>query len=809
MFLKIKYSTLQSQFIKLVERFSGFCIKHRLQYPKPRFWILAVTVLFIGWFYFSLPTPLFKTTYSTIIDDRNGNFLSARIAPDYQWRFPMSDTIPYKFKESIRCFEDEYFSYHPGVNPVSIGRALLQYIKKGRVVSGGSTLSMQVIRLSRNTQNRNFFSKVIEMLLAVRLELGYSKKEILNLYVSHAPFGGNVVGLEAASWRYYNLPANRLSWGESAALAVLPNAPALVFPGRNHAIFLKKRNRLLDKLYRLKIIDRNTCELAKSEPLPSKPKALPQIAPHLLEKAVNDGLEGKRIKTTIDKKVQLFTAGVANKYARYYAENYINNIAVLVMNTRTGEILAYVGNADNSNQKAEQYVDNVVSVRSSGSILKPFLYAAMLDDGELLPNTLVADIPTRFGGYAPENFEKTYEGAVPASVALAHSLNIPAVRELEQFGVEKFHSILHTIGFTTINQPPSYYGLALILGGAEVSLFETTSMYAALGRSVLSFNENYGKYESRDYNKAHYLIDNKTPKPELLDHSKLTAGAIWCTLDALSTVNRPWGEMGWEYFAGTHKIAWKTGTSFGSRDAWAVGVTPQYTIGVWVGNSTGEGRPGLTGVTHASPVMFEIFKFLNPTKWFEQPRSDMEWIPVCRQSGFRATDLCETDTVYVPKRGVKFRACPYHQSIFLDATEIYRVTSQCYPVGQMHIVSCFILPLSQEFFYKKQHPEYISLPSYMPGCIPPRAHVLDILEPDNNSAIYIPKGVDEEQGMIIFEAVHRNADAVLFWHIDNEYITQTRGTHKIEVSPSVGNHILTVEDEDGNMVKRQFRIMGK
>ena len=809
MFLKIKNSTLQSQLINLVEEFSDFCIKHRLQYPKPRFWILIVTVFFIGWFYFSLPKPLFKTTYSTIIDDRNGNFLSARIAPDYQWRFPMSDTIPYKFKESIRCFEDEYFSYHPGVNPVSIGRALMQYIKKGRVVSGGSTLSMQVIRLSRNAQNRNFFSKVIEMVLAVRLELGYSKKEILNLYVSHAPFGGNVVGLEAASWRYYNLPANRLSWGESAALAVLPNAPALVFPGRNHDIFLKKRNRLLDKLHRLKIIDRNTCELAKSEPLPSKPKALPQIAPHLLEKAVSDGLEGKRITTTIDKKIQLFSTGVANKYARYYAENYINNIAVLVLNTKTGEILAYIGNADNPNQQTQQYVDNVVSVRSSGSILKPFLYAAMLDDGELLPNSLVADIPTRFGGYAPENFEKSYEGAVPASVALAHSLNIPAVRELEQYGVEKFHSVLHNIGFTTITQPPSYYGLALILGGAEVSLFETTSMYAALGRSLLSYGENYGKYESRDYNKAHYTADIKALKPELADHSKLTAGAIWCTLDALSTVNRPWGEMGWEYFASTHKIAWKTGTSFGSRDAWAVGVTPQYTIGVWVGNSTGEGRPGLTGVTHASPVMFEIFKFLNPTKWFEQPRSDMEWIPVCRQSGFRATDLCEIDTVYVPKRGVKVRACPYHQSVFLGATERYRVTSQCYPVGQMHIVSWFVLPPSQEFFYKKQHPEYQSLPPYMSGCIPPRAHVLDILEPDNNSAIYIPKGVDEEQGMLIFEAVHRNANAVLFWHIDNEYITQTRGAHKIEVSPSVGSHILTVEDEDGNMVKRQFRIMGK
>lgn len=456
----------------------------------------------------------------------------------------MSDSVPYKFSECIRCFEDEYFRYHPGVNPVSIVRAFGQYIKKGRVVSGGSTLNMQVVRISRNEQNRNIFSKIVEMILAFRLELGYSKDEIMNLYASHAPFGGNVVGLEAAAWRYYNRPANRLSWGETAALAVLPNAPSLVFPGKNHVIYLKKRNRLLDKLRRLHIIDANTCELAKAEPMPNKPQALPQLATHLLNKAFNDGYSGQRIQTTLDKKTQQFVTSVATKFARYYAENYINNVAVLVLDTKTGEILAYVGNAEISGKKTAQYVDNVISSRSSGSILKPFLYATMLNEGELLPNSLVADIPTRFGGYAPENFEKNYEGAVPASVALAHSLNIPAVRELEQYGSVRFHSFLKNIGFTTITQPPSYYGLSLILGGAEVNLLETTSMYAALGRSLLSYTNTYGKYSSNDYQLAHYMLDKNKKKPQLLDHSRLSAGAIWCTFDALSTVNRPWGEIG-------------------------------------------------------------------------------------------------------------------------------------------------------------------------------------------------------------------------------------------------------------------------
>ncbi len=802
-------SRFSALLIKNFQRFKSWAIKYRLQYPKLRFWILLSSFVFAIWFYFSLPKPLFKSSYSTLIEDKKGNFLSARIAPDYQWRFPMSDSVPYKFKESIRCFEDEYFQFHPGVNPFSIGRAFWQYIKKGKVISGGSTLSMQVIRLSRDVKDRNIFSKLYEMILAFRLEMSFSKNNILNLYASHAPFGGNVVGLEAASWRYYNRPANLLSWGETAALAVLPNAPALVFPGKNHEIYLRKRNRLLDKLFRLKIIDRTTCELAKSEPLPSKPQALPQLAPHLLDKLVSDGYSGKRVITTVDKQIQQFATSVATKFARYYSENYINNIGVLVLNTKTGEILAYVGNVEIPGKNTAQYVDNIVSNRSSGSILKPFLYAAMLNDGELLPNSLISDIPTRIGSYAPENFEKTYSGVVPAAEALAHSLNVPAVRELEQYGVVRFLSFLQKIGFTSINQPPSYYGLSLILGGAEVSLFETTSMYASLGRSLMSYTINYGKYGKNDFRLARYIYNKQNQESDLSDHSKLSAGAVWCALDAMSTVNRPWGEIGWEYFASMHKIAWKTGTSFGSRDAWSVGVTPQYTVGVWVGNSNGEGRPGLTGVTHASPVMFEIFKYLNPTIWFEEPRSDMEKISVCTQSGFRAGENCKSEMQYVPKKAVKVKICPFHQSAFLDSTETYRVTASCYPVGKMHIVSWFVLAPSQEYFYRKIHPEYMPLPPYSKGCVAPKEQVLDILEPDNNSAIYIPKGIEGDLGMLIFEAVHRNPNAMLFWHIDNEYITQTKGNHKIEVSPSVGIHILAVEDEDGNIVKRRFKILGR
>ena len=737
--------------------------------------MLMFFLCFLVWFLFCLPRPLFDAPYTTVIEDAEGNFLSARIAPDHQWRFPESDSVPYKFREAIRCFEDEYFYYHPGVNPVSICRALWQNIRKGRVKSGGSTITMQVIRLSLNHQNRNLFSKLHETVLAFRLELGYSKKNILNIYASHAPFGSNVVGLEAASWRYFGRSAARLSWGETAALAVLPNAPALIFPGKNHRMYLLKRNRLFDKLRRLKVIDRTTCELAKAEPLPDRPRPLPRYAPHLLDKIIADGHKGERAKTSLHSAFQQQVSQIVRKYVQFYSSNYIQNMAVIVVDTRSGEIRAYVGNAEIKGLNNNAYVDNAVAPRSSGSILKPFLYAAMLNDGELLPNALVSDIPTHFGNYSPENFEKVYAGAVPADMALAHSLNVPAVRELDQYGVPRLYHVLQGLGFSTINKTPDYYGLSLILGGAEVNLWETVSAYASMGRSLLSYTSNNHRYLSDDYRPISYF-PNRNSDSNLVPEQKLGAGSLWYTMEALATVNRPWGEIGWDYFASSHKIAWKTGTSFGSRDAWAVGVTPQYTIGVWVGNSTGEGRPGLTGVTHAAPVMFEIFKVLNVSSWFEQPLQDM------------------------------VKACPFHTRVFLDSTGTYRVNGDCYPVAKMRMASWFLLPPSQEYFYRQNHPEYNPLPPFAPGCTPRSEAVLDILVPDNNTAIFIPKGINGETGLIIFEAVHRKPGAELFWHIDNQYVGTTKGVHKIELSPPAGNHVLTVEDNEGNMVRRKFKV---
>jgi penicillin-binding protein 1C len=667
---------------------------------------------------------------------------------------------------------------------------------------------MQVIRLSLNHQNRNIFAKIYEILLAIRLEIGYSKDEILRLYASHAPYGGNVVGIDAAAWRYFSRPASRLSWGETASLAILPNAPALIFPGKNHAIYLKKRNRLLDKLYKKKVIDNTTCELAKAEPLPKKPSALPQLAPHLLNKIINDSISGKTVKTTVNSEIQKNVISIAKRYIHYYSGNYIQNIAIVVLDTRSAETRAYVGNVEIEKLNNAPYVDNAIANRSSGSILKPFLYAAMLNEGELLPHSLVSDIPTRFGAYAPENFEKSYQGVVPADIALAHSLNVPAVRELDQFGVVKFYNFLQSCGFTTINRSPENYGLSLILGSAEVNLLEASAAYAGMGRTLLSFAKDENYYNT-DFEKAIFTKDETDKKANRKKNITPIAGAAawWFTLEALTIVNRPWGEIGWDYFTSTHKIAWKTGTSIGSRDAWAIGVTPEYTVGVWVGNSSGEGRPGLTGVTHAAPVMFEVFKTLWFNSWFKKPLQDMQKVEICKKSGFRANPHCESETMWIPKNGVRVKSFPYHTSVFLDSTGMYRVTGDCYPVSKMKIENRFVLPPAQEYFYRLNHPNYNTLPLYLKGCQATGEQVMDILTPDNNTSIFIPKGIEGEQGLLVFEAVHRKPGATIYWHIDNEFIQETHGLHTIEVGPTIGNHILLIEDEEGNIVRRRFKVL--
>ncbi|WP_343705431.1 penicillin-binding protein 1C [Flavobacterium sp.] len=766
----------------------------------------AIAFLLLLIYYFSIPRTLFKEPYSTVIESKEGELLGAKIARDGQWRFPAQDSVPDKFKKCIVYFEDEYFYKHPGFNPGAMINAFKQNRKAGKVVRGGSTLTQQVIRLSRKGKNRTYFEKIIEIILATRLELGYSKNEILEMYAAHAPFGGNVVGLEMASWRYFGVQSNQLSWAENAVLAVLPNAPSLIYPGKNQIKLLNKRNRLLLKLHQEGIIDKQTYELSIEEPLPQKPYDLPQIAPHLLQRVAKNE-EGTRVKTTIDYSLQNRVNQIARYYYNQYKQNEVHNLAILVIDVQSRNVMSYVGNspADADHQKD---VDIIDAPRSTGSILKPLLYGAMLDDGELLPNTLVADIPTQISGYTPQNFNLTFDGAVPAHRALSRSLNIPAVLMLQEFTVNKFYEELQKFKLKNINKTPDHYGLSLILGGAESNLWDLCRTYANLSSTVNYYTKNNSKYRTNEFTELNYKNDFKSDFGSETDQKNiLGAGSIWLTYNAMEEVNRPEGDEAWKFYDSSLKIAWKTGTSFGNRDAWAIGTNSRYVVGIWVGNATGEGRPTLTGVTSAAPILFDVFNLLPRQRWFDTPYNDLAEVEVCRLSGYLAKDNCPKIKQWVTKKGKSTKVCPYHRTIHLDKTEQFQVNSSCESIDNIVAKNWFVLPPVMAWYYKSQHIEYLPLPPFKESCEGTQTPTMDFIYPKANSKIYLTKDFNSNVQPVILKVAYSERDKELFWYVDDVYKATTKTFHELPITPTTGIHFITVVDASGNEIRRKIEIV--
>ena len=753
--------------------------------------ILCILAFLVTGYIFCLPRHLFHVPYSTVVTDRNEELLGARIASDGQWRFPPRNTTPEKIKECLITFEDKHFYHHWGVNPFAIGRAFYQNVKNKRIVSGGSTLTMQTIRLARN-ESRTFREKLIEMIWATRLEFRASKEEILSMYISHAPFGGNVVGLDAAAWRYFGHSADDLSWAESAMLAVLPNAPAMIHLSKGRKTLLDKRNRLLKQLLEKKTIDSSTYELAISEPLPDEPHALPQIAPYLVSRFYQER-NGEYSRSTINKGIQTQVEDLAERWSNEFGRSDIRNLAILVIDIPSNQVVAYCGNVHFDRKQGGNQVDVIQAPRSTGSILKPFLYYAMLQEGSLLPDMLLPDVPVNINGFTPQNFSMQFEGAVPASEALARSLNIPAVTMLQRYGVPKFHSFLQQIGLKTINRSSSHYGLSLILGGAEATLWDVTNAYAMMGRSLLQLPQ-----------RSCSLLLPTSRITESTD--PFQPGAVWQTFDALKEVNRP-EEIDWKSIPSMQTIAWKTGTSYGFRDAWAVGVTPRYAVGVWVGNATGEGKPGLVGAQTAGPVLFDIFNLLPSSSWFTRPAGIFVEAEVCRKSGHLKGRFCdETDTLLVLPAGLRTEACPYHHLVTLSANESQRIYENCANTEPTLRKSWFTLPPVWEWYYKQHHPEYKPLPPFKAGCGEDTFQPMQFIYPPMNARIKLPKQLDGSKGFLTVELAHNNPNATVFWHLDETYQAQTQDFHKIYLQPAAGKHSLTAVDGEGNTISTTFFV---
>ena len=776
--------------------------------------IAGAALLAAVWWWRCLPTPLFDAPYSTVVEAADGTLLSARIATDEQWRFPPGDTLDPRYVRCVELYEDEYFRYHPGLNPVSVGRALRQNWRAGRVVSGGSTITQQAVRLMRGNEARTWREKLVEVAWATRLELTYSKDDILALYAAHAPFGGNVVGLEAAAWRYYGRAAEHLSWAEAAALAVLPNAPGVIYPGRSDAAFRRKRDGLLDKLHARGELDAASLALAKLEPLPGAPHPLPDLAPQLAlpDAPFRSRSLARATRTTLDAGLQRTVTELVERHRRRHTSNGVHNACAVVADVETGAVLAYVGNAAGAGAAHEGHVDVLQARRSSGSTLKPFLFAGMLDAGQLSTTTLLADVPTLMGEYSPRNFDHAYDGAVPAGAALTRSLNVPWVRALRGFGVSPLLGQLRRSGLRSLSRGAEEYGLSLILGGGEVTALELAGAYRGLARTVQTYHDGPRRYAPDDWAGLHLRPvetasgQSATPTRLSSDPIVYSAAAAYLTLETLTQLERPGDLAAWRSFDGTRRVAWKTGTSFGFRDAWAVGVTPEYVVTVWVGNADGEGRPGLTGASAAAPLLFDVFAALGPSTWFEAPVGDMAGVAVCTRSGLQAGDDCAAaDTVLLPATAPALPLCRYHERVYVDAAG-RRVDNTCARLAASTDTLAFALPPSWAAYYRRRHPEYVGAPVWAPGCAPSGKTAMSLIYPREARALHLPRGLSGERQAAVFEVAHEEVDARLHWYLDGALVGVTEERHERALRPAPGPHRLLVVDGRGRELHYGFEV---
>ena len=754
--------------------------------------ILGLFLLFL-----CLPVPKFNDPFSTVLTAKDGELLGARIADDEQWRFPATNTYSPKYIACVLEYEDQQFFRHAGFNPISFFQALVENFKAGEVVRGGSTISMQVVRLARKNQPRTYREKLIEVILALRLELRYSKKSILNLYAANAPFGGNVVGIDAAAWRYFHTTPDQLTWSEAATLAVLPNSPSAIHPGRSRDRLLEKRDALLLRLTTSKLrcpkrlhvpkLSYEDYELALLERLPDKPYDMPMLAYHyLMEQETRH--KGEQIHSTLDYQLQKNVLDIMDRHYKTNTTNQIENASVLVVDYLTMETVAYVGN--NSLAKDASMINMIKAQRSTGSILKPFLFAAMIDEGSLLPTMILPDIPMSLSGYTPKNYSGQYWGAVPANVALQQSLNAPFVYLLKRYGHRRFLSLLKRLPLSGIVFDADHYGLSLIVGGSEASLQDLVHAYAMMGRKLAAaVNE--------DFNED--VPDNCTP---------FSADAIAITFDVMKGLTRPTNQLGWSGFSSAKQVAWKTGTSFGFKDAWAIGLTDHYVVGVWAGNADGDGRPGLTGVGVAAPLMFDVAGILKDSYTYPNATASAVKVKVCAESGYPVSEICRrTKTVMMPNVEVKTGVCPYHKKVFLDSTRQYQVLPDCYPVDQTTYETYFVLPPVMEWFYKRHTSMYRPLPALYPNCA--TAHpdeVMAFVYPKSDARVTIPIGIKGNRQQVIFEIAHRNPRKTIYWTLNNVFLGQTRLNHQMPIDVEKGKYELRCVDEDGVELYRRIVV---
>ena len=721
-----------------------------------------------------------KIEYSTVVKDANGEVVNAYLTKDEKWRMKTElNEISPLLRKTIIAKEDKYFYFHPGVNMPAICRAAFMNVLHMRRTSGASTITMQVAR-ALEPRKRTYLSKIIEVFRAFQLEWRYSKDEILQMYLNLVPYGGNIEGVKAASLLYFKKNPDHLSLAEITALSIIPNRPSTLVVGKTNDLIVKERNRWLKMFADEGVFSKKEIEDALAEPLTASRTVVPHYIPHLAYK-----LKAETKKNTINTNIVLNTQFKIEKltedYIRSLRLNNIRNAAVVVIYNKTHKIISYVGSAGFTDTTDGGQVNGVAAIRQPGSTLKPLLYGLCIDEGLLTPKMIINDVPINYSGYAPENYDQKFNGSVTVEYALEHSLNIPAVKSLQLLGKEKLVSKLIQCDFKQIQKDQNKLGLSLILGGCGATLEQLTGLFSAFA--------NEGVYIA-----PKFLQDSSNVKKVHL----LSPAACYMITEILSQVNRPDFPLNWTATEHMPKIAWKTGTSYGRKDAWSIGYNKNYTVGVWVGNFSGLGVPELSGANTATPLLFKIFNTIDydsNSDWYEPPK-DCELRQVCSETGLPPGPYCTNliSDYFIPLTSTT-AVCHHLQEIKVSPDNSVSYCESCAPAtGYIKKLYRVYAPEIQEYMDEKGI-AYQKIPPHNPDCEKIfKGNGPNITSPLNGNEYYI--NIKDPEPLQLTANAGTDVSK-LYWYINDQFYKSTSAGEKQFFVPKEGPVKISCTDDKG------------
>ncbi len=728
---------------------------------------------------FPLPTQL---TYSQSILSRKGEVLHVFLSQDDKWRLKCElNEISPVLQKTIVFKEDKYFYAHYGINFLALARAFVMNVLASKRTSGASTITMQVARLLE-PKPRTYWSKLCEMFRATQLEWHYSKSEILQMYLNLVPYGGNVEGVKSAARLYFQQNPSELSLAQITALTIIPNRPNSLAFGENDSYIEQERNKWLKRFESEGVFDKKIVEDALQEPLDAHFKPMPKRIPHLARRLALEFPDAYNLRTTIDFNIQNLVEQITLPYSQKMKFANINNAAVVVVNSKTAEILAYLGSPDFNDARHAGQVDGIQAYRSPGSALKPLLYAMAFEEGVLTPKMKISDVQVDYDGYTPENFDGKFHGEVTVEDALAYSLNVPAVKTLNQLGAYKMVQKLCEMNFKKVEQQQKFLGLSVALGGCGVSLEEMCGFYTALA--------NNGKYRPLKYVMAQ---QNQTKTKQVL-----SPAAAFMTNNILTTLQTP--DMPSDFRNSEHlpQFGWKTGTSYGRRDAWSLGFNANYTVGVWLGNFSGEGVNDLTGIGVATPLLFKLFTAIDYNainEWITPPTTLKKRL-VCAESGKIPEDFCTNLIMDYFIQGISAaEKCTHLKYVFVSNKQDFSYCNKCLP-AQNYTKALYPNLTPEMAAYNEQHGiPFKPIPVHNPLC----GHVSEsgtapkIISPAPERTFFM---LNEQTQLALFAEVSAEVREVS-WFVNDRFLRKAQPNERVFFKPARGKVKISCTDDKG------------